>query len=229
MSRFVKLKTFLDTVYDDEDTSFALTFNGVTMYSSADVVFTMIANWYDWMVTLPDRDEFENLTFFKICWSRFVASNIKGLYSVYTTLITSTYDPLSNYDMTEQGADGQRLDKTKATTTPSGETINTVETYRTGLDSTGDGSLTDKNVGTTTFNQAKTETETEPTNSQSMSFNGQTLSGYNQAKEHFLKRSGNIGVTTSQQMAESEIELRKFDILYEFVKRFIGRHCFYAG
>ena len=33
-----------------------------------------------------------------------------------------------------------------------------------------------------------------------------------------LTRSGNIGVTTSQQMLESELELRKVDLVNDFFK-----------
>lgn len=43
------------------------------------------------------------------------------------------------------------------------------------------------------------------------------LSG-NDTKEHSLTRSGNIGVTTSQQMIESERELVRFNVIDEFCK-----------
>ena len=44
-----------------------------------------------------------------------------------------------------------------------------------------------------------------------------------------LTRHGNIGVTTSQQMAESEIKLRFYNMADNIVKKFISDVCFYAG
>lgn len=47
---------------------------------------------------------------------------------------------------------------------------------------------------------------------------------------HKFTRSGNIGVTTNQQMVESEISLRmKVNLLQDFVKGFITKYCCYLG
>lgn len=48
-------------------------------------------------------------------------------------------------------------------------------------------------------------------------------------KTHNFERSGNIGVTTSQQMITSEIALRKQNILEMFVDNFVARYCYYGG
>ena len=58
----------------------------------------------------------------------------------------------------------------------------------------------DNRTDTTTYNNVKDQ-----------------LSG-NDTKEHSLTRSGNIGVTTSQQMIESERELVRFNVIDEFCK-----------
>lgn len=60
---------------------------------------------------------------------------------------------------------------------------------------------TDKETGTRSHSSSDSETETE-------------------TGTRTLTRSGNIGVTTSQQMLQSEIELRKFDFLEEVFKCF---------
>ena len=44
---------------------------------------------------------------------------------------------------------------------------------------------------------------------------------------HELKRSGNIGVTTSQQMIDSELQLRKYNVLYNYLRRFAIAYLFY--
>lgn len=40
-----------------------------------------------------------------------------------------------------------------------------------------------------------------------------------------LNRAGNIGVTTSQQMIEAELKLRKHDILKEWLGEFVAEYC----
>lgn len=44
---------------------------------------------------------------------------------------------------------------------------------------------------------------------------------------HELKRTGNIGVTTSQQMIDSELKLRKYNVLYNYLRRFAIAYLFY--
>ena len=46
---------------------------------------------------------------------------------------------------------------------------------------------------------------------------------------HELEKYGNLGVTTSQQMLESELELRKRNIYNEYLDRFINEYCFYIN
>lgn len=46
---------------------------------------------------------------------------------------------------------------------------------------------------------------------------------------HELEKYGNLGVTTSQQMLESELELRKRNIYNEYLDRFIHEYCFYIN
>lgn len=46
---------------------------------------------------------------------------------------------------------------------------------------------------------------------------------------HELEKYGNLGVTTSQQMLESELELRKRNIYNEYLDRFIDEYCFYIN
>ena len=46
---------------------------------------------------------------------------------------------------------------------------------------------------------------------------------------HEMEKYGNLGVTTSQQMLESELELRKRNIYNEYLDRFIHEYCFYIN
>ena len=62
-----------------------------------------------------------------------------------------------------------------------------------------------------------------------MDFDGDTLTGYHEANEHYLKRSGNIGVTTSAQMITGEVELRKIDLLKDYIREFFNRYGYAVG
>lgn len=48
-------------------------------------------------------------------------------------------------------------------------------------------------------------------------------------KAHELSRSGNIGVTSSMQLIQSEIDLRRQSLIYDYVYDFISRYTFYAS
>ncbi len=52
---------------------------------------------------------------------------------------------------------------------------------------------------------------------------------YAEGTEHFLTRSGNIGVTTNMQMLTQELEGRRTNLLKEWVHMFIMEYCTYVG
>lgn len=158
-------------------------------------------------------------------WTEYRKNTIGQLHRAWTAM-QAEYDPISNYDMIEQSADGRKLSKKTDTTKPTGGTEST--TYRYGLGSDADGSKYMKEE-TLPKSGAKTELTEEYMNDKSMSFDGSTLTGYHDAAEHYLKRSGNIGVTTSAQMIEGELQVRARDLLKEYIKKFIDRYCFCVG
>lgn len=159
--------------------------------------------------------------------------------------LAAAYDPISNYDLTEQAADGTKVSKTTTTATPSGTM--SVSSAHTGTDTTSDdiygfdsaaGVHADKSelahgetiTDTTSFNAYKTETETESAHDRSITTpDGSTLSGLDTGSEHYLRRFGNIGVTTSAQMITGELELRVHDIAIEWLQRFADQYLIYVG
>ena len=158
-------------------------------------------------------------------WTEYRKNTIGQLHRAWKAM-QADYDPISNYDMIEQSADGRKLSKRTDTTTPTGGTEST--TYRYGLGSDADGSKYMKEEAKPIAG-AKTELTEEYMNDKSMTFDGSTLTGYHDAAEHYLKRSGNIGVTTSAQMIEGELQIRVRDLLREYIKEFIDRYCFCVG
>lgn len=112
------------------------------------------------------------------------------------------YNPIENYNMIESSTDthtGTDTDAHTGTISDSGGTSYTDNTY--GFDSA---SPVPQNSGNTTNNNTRTHLNTDTTT-------------HDTATEHSLSRSGNIGVTTSQQMLESERNLWMWNFYNNFL------------
>ena len=138
---------------------------------------------------------------------------------------TSTWNPTVKTETTDAPAQG--YEKEKTTSFDHRET-ETKEEYLQGTNTT----------VTESFTSRKTETETEYTNLQdnrtithdndkSGTVNGKSVSNAAEINEHYFERAGNIGVTTSQQMITSELELRYlYNLRYMFMREFITRFTY---
>ena len=167
-----------------------------------------------------------NLT--KIC-SALLAMYGEKWAKIYAVL-QQQYDPLSNYDMTESGLDTSRdsgtdtntrsgsLDRSGALTRTGSEkdtgsnannktqTDNGIYGFNSGSASPADTSTTKSDIDVThTYTNVKDEDTRKETYN---NIKDELKHGKVNTLEHTLSRSGNIGVTTSQQMLESEINLR---------------------
>ena len=132
--------------------------------------------------------------------------------------LTADYNPINNYDSVENSTDTHEYTGTQTTehetTKNNTDTPDITRTSNGSNDSAGSlygfnstsavpsdeangtSQSTDKETGTVTSNGKENGTNTRTDNLK------ETIT-------HELTRSGNIGVTTSQQMIESELELRK--------------------
>ena len=146
--------------------------------------------------------------------------------NIYKSL-TADYNPINNYSMTESGEDTRTNTGTQST---SGEQSGTEkETPNLTTTATGENNSSGGLYG---FNSAEsvpsdtTHGTNTNTNTQSGTVNTETGSTSSSTRTddlteksvHTFERSGNIGVTTSQQMIESELELRKkqfYSIVYQ--------------
>lgn len=210
----VSVYTALQTMYDAEY-HFEIVVDGVQLYSAADVYAELCR-----YATYTYIDVEATVTTFAARWASWVTQQGHDLKCVYDAL-HQQYDPLANYDMTETQAEGVARDKDTDTTTPTGTTTMTTNTDRWGYDSSS-GVPTDQTTATQSYTDYNVATDKAHDNT----LTAGSLSGaYNETREHELSRSGNIGVTTSQQMLQSEIDLRQQDILQTFCKRFIEKWC----
>ena len=150
-------------------------------------------------------------------YNKLVASNLKSQLDV----MQEVYNPIENYDSNEESTStiglkeenfkkGANIDKTEV-----GQgTITTksdVTSYESNTFAEADKVTTDESARTTTSTMGeRSDIRTE--------------------KEHidtFKKRiHGNVGVTTSQQMIESELELRKRNVVTEYLTEFATMYFF---
>lgn len=161
----------------------------------------------------PDWDFMKNSAI--PAWSRKWKSSIEKVYDLLEKL---EYNPVENYDRQENWSDSPNI---------------TRETQLSGTDSNkqtaGQGSTT-KQTGTDTneqkvsaFNSSgydpseqgimtygnQTQVSTSGTNTNEFSYGRKDVNTEKGSTEHSGRIHGNIGVTTTQQMMESEMSLRK--------------------
>lgn len=173
----------------------------------------------------------KNLGLSDVDKTRIIAVLINSTYNnsfvrLYKALFTD-YNPLNNYEMVESGNDVKELTdnttdtinkQTKDNTTKDFENIVDGET-QTEIKKNGfniSNPVTDT-VETVTEDTTTTNTETVE-RSENETRTGQSDKTVKETNTHNFTRSGNIGVTTSQQMIESEIVLRQkeyWDIVFK--------------
>lgn len=129
-------------------------------------------------------------------------------YDKLVDTLSLEYNPIENYSMTEKGTDTRTPNITQ---TNKGVNTNTV-----GVDT----SIT---TGKTTFDKSDsfindTKTTNTGTNTDTQDINTTVTTAGNEKTVHEFTRSGNIGVTTSQQMIESERQLAMFSVVDLFVE-----------
>lgn len=148
--------------------------------------------------------------------------------------LTVEYNPINNYDSVENSTDTHEYTGTQ--TTEHDLTKNNTDTPDITRTSNGSnnsaGSLYGFNSTTAvpsdeangTSNSTDTETGTVTSNGTENGTNTRT-DNLKETITHELTRSGNIGVTTSQQMIESELELRKKQFYNIMIRDIINFLC----
>lgn len=148
-------------------------------------------------------------------WSRKWKRSIDKVYKV---LNLTEYEPLENYDRHEEWTDSPDITRTSQTT---GQDVNRAEA-RQGTTTTNSGTDTATN-DVSAFNDASyspnEKTTTEYSGSTKVQGSGENKNTFEYGKGETSRETGqnthsghihgNIGVTTSQQMGLSELELRK--------------------
>ena len=167
---------------------------------------------YESYVFLTSQKEVQNAyqEFVKLVKSHLLLNSYKysGLYK--TTLLE--YNPIENYSMSETGTDTRTPNITTTDSTNIGEQANSttstdsVSPYDTQTFTDSNKTVVSENNGAREDRNTRTESGTDTTS-------------------HEFKRSGNIGVTTSQQMLESERKVVNFAFLKIVFSNIIADTC----
>lgn len=155
------------------------------------LIDTIILNCADFEITIPNADLFARMLY---SWSRSQLDNWQRM----SNALNETYDALYNYDRHEDVTRTWNQTDDKARTDTAGG--NDTTTNRTAAF---DGDELAR-AGDTTVAYGGTASANE-------------LNKNNGTQTDKIRAYGNIGVTTSQQMLQSEIDLRKNNNIYDII------------
>ena len=198
----------------DKITDFSAIFSNVHFFeplgiSSSEVYTTFTFKYFNFIYISSDVTEVAS-----------IISNLAEIYNnEYTTkvsMLLMDYNPIENYNSSETetttsenstttGNENTTTTTTNSTTENSGETTNKVSPYDS------ENFNNDNNTTTTNTTNGNATDTTTINDSGNMSSNGSIT--------RTLTRKGNIGVTTTQQMIESEYELRAKNLVFEFLEK----------
>ena len=189
------------------------TFDFMKEYTdNAEMLDFNINHDYENYVFLTSQKEVQNAyqEFVKLVKSHLLLNSYKysGLYK--TTQLE--YNPIENYSMTETGTDTRTPELTTTDTSNIGSQANSttstdsVSPYDTQTFTDSNKTIVSENNGAREDSNTKTETGTEIT-------------------KHDFKRSGKIGVTTSQQRLDSERKVVNFTFLKIVFSNIIDDTC----
>ena len=198
----------------DKITDFSAIFSNVHFFeplgiSSIEVYTTFTIKYFNFIYISDDLTEVAS-----------IISNLAEIYNnEYTTkvgLLLKDYNPIENYNSSEtettssentttSGNENTTTTTTNSTTENSGVTTNKVSPYDS------------ENFSNDNNSNSSNTSTVNGTDSTSISDRGNISS--NGTLTRTLTRKGNIGVTTTQQMIESEYELRAKNLVFEFLEK----------
>lgn len=153
--------------------------------------------------------------------------------SATATNSVSAYDSadFSNRDKQTNTGTDTRTDNLTSISTNSGDIDTTASSTATTTNNTSDqtkntGTQTNAASGTMTGTTSDTQTnDTTDTTNRTETVTGETTDSGTDNLQHTLTRSGNIGVTTSQQMLTSEVYLRaRNNLVHYIVELFVSQY-----
>lgn len=167
-----------------------------TMYYSIHAYLKDLSDFYEYLIKEEDEEEIvsANDEIAKVIKLRF-----KDKWNKIYSALLEEYNPLENYNMLQE--ETPDVTKTRKTNTATDITTSTSSNSENGV----------VGFNSTLPNKATTSKQTGQVNVTGDSLSNQEDVEETETGKRTLTRSGNIGVTTSQQMLESELKLREYD------------------
>lgn len=155
-------------------------------------------------------------------------------FEKWVNALAIEYNPLENYDRQEDWSDSGRKDNglkhTVDITTTDGGTI----TSNGGVKTSGSTENTVSAFDSSTYQPSDKQTVSnqDTTNTKTTTSNSSREAGYyndefgeGTSATHSGRIHGNIGVTTSQQMLQSEIDIARFNLIQQITDIFLQEFC----
>ena len=142
-------------------------------------------------------------------------------WSLMWAALQEVYNPLENYSMVEEMSDDETVREYGKSTTRTDNLSHTKTGTESGTNDTGiyGFNSAQDSPDSTGENQTTYNTTDADTGTQVQADSGSDT----ETRNYTMTRSGNIGVTTSQQMLESEMELRSKWNMYEVIAAAFSR------
>ena len=202
--------------------------SGNNVICSGDYTYTELIYKYSNFEFNQIDENSEPAVYFVNLFRSFINTNQNDINKIYEAM-NAKYNPIENYNSNEKTIEATATAGDKTTTTPTGivETENTLQS--TTYDSQ-DLRTTDKNTQKNSYTNYNVEVSNTPNNTLTYTDNdGTEYNNMNEFKIYDNKKSGNIGVTTSQNMIKQELELRKMIWISGIIFKFIKYYCILIG
>lgn len=171
------------------------------------------------------------------CFTNYMSTTVEDFRRMYKAWVMD-YEPLENYNRNETTTHIKNIGNEKTTNTGditlNGSTENdsanspTTKHYTTTYDNAAENRLESYDVSTGKTSTDSTTTQNTTNETEYKTTTLQDLTAH-EAEINTNKTYGNIGVTTSQQMLQSEIDLRKQHLIQMYIDTFCKQYMFYVG
>ena len=172
---------------------------------------------------------FTEYEFLKASINNFFAIHLRT-FKKWCDALEIEYNPLENYNRTEEWTDS-KTDSWNDSGNENGSTTNTSSTSTSAAGSSGTTNTKSAYDSNAFVNDTSSDTSTSDSSSTSINDSGTNslaTSNKHDGKEnntHTGHLFGNIGVTTSQQMLQAEIDVQKFNVYNEITTMFLNEFC----
>lgn len=230
-------------------TAYDFSYGGVTIWTQGDFYGYIVAKKRSYVYNSIYTDNFLSQVEFASVFTAW-ANRMGAAASRALAAFNASYDPLENYDRKEEGTEthtigedgSEETARHKGTKTSTGEEIittprtkNKATNYKLAYDSNSevetDATVTEPLEGNDKVERDSTKNFVTQTDVDASTYDRDVRSFTDRQTTDALsftnrRTHGNIGVTTSQQMIEAELELRKRNLIYDYMSMFVDEFCY---